>query len=58
MRRIDEVKNKKIKDVKHVKILDKKRIKITFNNDQYIIITAYSEDYGYDPGMYIEKDTI
>lgn len=58
MRRIDEVKNRKMKNVKDVRVLDKKRIQITFINGQDIILCAKSEDYGYDSGMYFEKDNI
>lgn len=57
MRRIDEVKNKKIKNVKYVEVLDKKRIKIVFLNNQEIILVSKPEDYGYDTGIYLEKDT-
>jgi hypothetical protein len=56
LRRIDEVKNKKMKNVKFVKVIDKKRIKVVFNNNQEIILKANCEDYGYDSGLYIEKD--
>lgn len=58
MRRIDEVKNKKMKNVKCINILDKKRIQIIFNNGQEITLVAQSEDYGYDQGIYIEKDNV
>lgn len=56
MRRIDEVKNKKMKNVKFVQIVDKKRLRIVFNNNQEIVVRACSEDYGYDAGIYIEQD--
>lgn len=56
MRRIDEVKNKKMKNVKFVEVVDKKRIRIVFTNNQEIILKAECEDYGYDTGIYIEKD--
>jgi hypothetical protein len=58
MRRIDQVKSRKIKHVKHIEFLDKKRIKIVFPNDDYIVLLASSIDYGYDAVIYIEKDTI
>ena len=58
MRRIDQVKNRKMKNVKNVEVLDKKRIRITFNNDAQIVLKAESEDYGYDSGIYIEQDTV
>lgn len=56
MRRIDEVKNKKIKNVKYVKILNKNRIKIVFPNNKSIIVKGVTEDYGYDVGIYIEEE--
>lgn len=56
MRRIDEVKSKKMKNVKYIEIIDKKRLKIIFNNNQEIIVKAVCEDYGYDSGIYLEKD--
>jgi len=58
MRRLDEVKDKRIRNVKEIKILDKKRIQIIFNNNEEIILCATSEDYGYDAGIYFEKDSI
>lgn len=58
MRRIDNVKNKKMKNIKSILILDKKRIKITFNNNQEIILCSSVEDYGYDSAIYIEQDNI
>ena len=58
MRRIDNVKNKKMKNIKSILILDKKRIKITFNNNQEIILRSSPEDYGYDSAIYIEQDNI
>ena len=58
MRRIDEVKNKKMKNIKSILILDKKRIKITFNNNQEIVLCSEVEDYGYDSAIYMEKDNI
>ena len=57
MRRIDKVKDKRIRNVKSMQILDKKRIKIEFNNGGHIILTAMTEEFGYDEGIYIEKDT-
>jgi hypothetical protein len=57
LRRIDEVKNKKMKNVKQIEIIDKKRIRIIFNNNAEIVLIAEAEDYGYDSGMYIEKDS-
>lgn len=57
MRRIDEVKNNKMKNIKYVEVLDKKRIKIVFLNNQEIILVSKAEDYGYDTGIYLEKDT-
>lgn len=56
MRRIDDVKNKKMKNVKFAEVVDKKRLRIVFNNSQEIIIKATCEDYGCDSGIYIEKD--
>lgn len=56
MRRIDEVKNKKMKNIKLVEIIDKKRIKITFHNSQELTFISDIEDYGYDSGIYIEID--
>jgi hypothetical protein len=58
LRRIDNVKNKKMKNIKSILILDKKRIKITFNNNQEIILRSSVEDYGYDSAIYIEQDNI
>lgn len=58
MRRIDEVKNKKMKNVKYIKVVDKKRMQVVFNNGMEIILKAQSEDYGYDSGIYIEKDNV
>ena len=58
MRRIDEIKNKKMKNIKHVQVIDKKRLKIVFNSGVSIVVAAQSEDYGYDSGIYIEQDTI
>jgi hypothetical protein len=58
MRRIDEVTNRKLKNVKFIEVLDKKRLRIVFNNSQEIIVRASSEDYGYDEGIYIEKDNV
>lgn len=58
MRRIDEVKNRKMKNIDEVEILDKMRMLIKFKNGQDIIITSRTEDYGYDSGIYIEKDNI
>ena len=58
MRRIDKVKNRKMKNVKRVEILDKKRIKISFHNNDEIVLMANVEDYGYDVGIYIEKDNV
>jgi len=54
MRRIDKVKSKKMKNVKYIEVVDKKRLKI--NNNQEIIVKAVCEDYGYDSGIYLEKD--
>lgn len=56
MRRIDEVKNKKIKNVKSVKILSKRRIELVFSNGQSIVLIARSEEWGYESGIYIEKE--
>lgn len=56
MRRIDKVKSRKMKNVKLVEVLDKKRIKITFRNNHEITLIASPEDYGYDSGIYIEKE--
>ena len=58
MRRIDNVKNKKMKNIKYAQVIDKKRLKIVFDNGAEIILKAECEDYGYDSGIYIEKDTI
>jgi hypothetical protein len=57
MRRIDEVKSKKMKNVKLVEVLDKRRIRIVFGNNADIILTSQTEDWGYDSGIYIEKDS-
>lgn len=57
MRRIDEVKNKRIRNVKHVRILDSKRIEIKFHNGKTMVLMADSEDYGYGAGLYIEKES-
>lgn len=56
MRRIDEVKSKKIKYPKSVEFLSKKRIKITFRNGQSIVLLARPEEWGYEGGIYIEKE--
>lgn len=56
MRRIDDAKNKKMKNVKEVVVLDKKRIQIIFHNNQSITLISRCEDYGYDSGIYIEKE--
>lgn len=56
MRRIDQVKDKKMKNIKFAEVVDKKRIRIVFNNNQEIIIHAVVEDYGYDSGIYIEEE--
>lgn len=58
MRRIDEVKNKKMKNIKLIEVVDKKRIRIIFINNQEIVLKASCEDYGYDSGIYIEKDNV
>jgi len=58
MRRIDQIKNKKMKNVKFVQVIDKKRLKITFNSGVEIVVKAQAEDYGYDSGIYIEQDTV
>lgn len=58
MRRIDQIKNKKMKNVKYVKVIDKKRLEIMFITGVKIIVKAEPEDYGYDSGIYIEEDTI
>jgi hypothetical protein len=58
LRRIDEVKNKKMKNIKFVEVLDKKSVRIVFNNNDEIVLKACAEDYGYDSGMYIEQDNI
>jgi hypothetical protein len=57
LRRIDEVKNKRMKNVRMVEVLDKKRIRIVFENNDDIILKSQTEDYGYDSGIYIEKDS-
>ena len=56
MRRIDDVKNRKMKNVKSVEVLDKKRVLIKFHNNHEIILKACCEDYGYDSGIYIEEE--
>ena len=58
MRRIDEVKNKKMKGVKMIKVLNEKSIQIYFNNGEDIILEAASTDYGYSAEMRIAKDNI
>ena len=58
MRRIDEVKNRKMKNVKFVQVVDKSRLRIVFNNGQEITVKSCAEDYGYDSGIYIEKDNV
>lgn len=58
MRRIDDVKNKTMKNVKFIKVLDEKRIQIVFKNNQEIILKAESDSYGYDAGIFIEKDNV
>ncbi|PYY28270.1 hypothetical protein [Paenibacillus illinoisensis] len=58
MRRIDQVKSKKAKNVQFVEFLDKQRLRIVFKNNQEIVLKAYAEDYGYDSGIYIEKDNV
>lgn len=58
MRRIDEVKSKKMRNVKMVEVIDKKRIKVIFNNNQEIILKAEAEEFGYDSAIYIEEDNI
>lgn len=58
MRRIDEVKNKKMTNIKHVKVLGKNRIRITFRNEEFIEVTAQPEDFVGDCGMYITVDNL
>jgi hypothetical protein len=59
MRRIDQVKNKKIRNIKYIEILDKNSLKIVFKNiSQEIILRGSPTDYGYDSVIYIEKDNI
>ncbi|MOA06867.1 hypothetical protein D3C78_1265340 [compost metagenome] len=58
LRRIDEVKTKKMKNVKLVEVLDKQRLRVTFNNGAFIVLKACVEDYGDSAGVYLEKDTI
>jgi hypothetical protein len=58
MRRIDEVKRKKMKNVRFIEIIDKKRMRIVFANDSEITLKVFTEYYGYDCGIYIEKDNI
>jgi len=58
MRRIDEVRNRKMRDIQFAQILDKKRIRFVFTNGQEITVCAYPEDYGGDTAIYIEKDNI
>ncbi|MFU8688425.1 hypothetical protein ACNA6I_01205 [Rossellomorea sp. FS2] len=58
MRRIDGVSNRKMRNVEFIEVLDKKRLRIVFNNSQEIVVRASSEDYGYDEGIYIEKDNV
>ena len=58
MRRIDEVNNRKMTNVKFIEVVDKKRLRIVFNNSQEITVLAQCEDYGYDEGIYIEKDNV
>lgn len=56
MRRIDQVKNKKMKNIKFIEVVDKKRLKVVFHNNQEIVLLSQSEDYGYDSGLYIEQE--
>lgn len=56
MRRIDEVKSKKIKNVKLVEFLSKRRIRIVFSNGQEIILLARPMEWGYEVGIFIEKE--
>lgn len=56
MRRIDDVKSKKMKNIKEINILDKKRIQVIFNNNHEIVLLARAEYYGDDSGMYFEKE--
>lgn len=58
LRRIDQVKNRKMKNVQFVEILDKRRLRIAFQNNEEIILEANTEEYGYDCGIYIEKDNV
>jgi len=58
MRRIDEVKNKKMVNIKHVKVLGKNRIRITFRNEEFIELTAQPEDFVGDCGIYITVDNL
>lgn len=56
MRRIDDVKDKRIRNVRQVRVLDSKRIEMEFNDGKTMILVAESEEYGYNAGMYIEKE--
>jgi hypothetical protein len=47
-----------MKNIKFAEVIDKMRLRIVFNNNAEIILKAEAEDYGYDSGIYIEKDTI
>lgn len=51
MRRIDEVKSKKMRNVKTVEVVDQKRLKITFHNGDWVIIMADGES-----SLYFEKE--
>lgn len=56
MRRIDEVTDKRIRNVRQVRVLDSRRIEIEFNDGKTMILMAEPEEYGYNAGMYIEKE--
>lgn len=56
LRRVDQVKNKKMKNVKFIEILDKKRLRVVFHNNLEIVLLSQAEDYGDDSGIYIEKE--
>lgn len=47
-----------MKNVKLVEIVDKKRLRIVFKNNAEVILKACAEDYGYDSGLYFEKDNV
>jgi hypothetical protein len=57
MRRIDEARNKTISSAKSIKILGKDRLQVNLGNGQHIILCAKPMNYGYEAGIYIEKDT-